>query len=345
LINKLLSYSGINTKIKAMAAKLISEEEYKKIANLDSISDFISFLSGHPGYREIFADYDEGLLHRTDVERILSNALYLDFAKIYRFADPEQRRDLDLLLFRYEVTLIKTLIRVIYSGEDAMDLSVFYSLFEAHSSINLSVLSASKTMEEFIMNLKGTQYYSVLEKLHDTGNPTSFDYEMTLDQYYFKKVWKLKEKLLSGQNYKAFTSQLGTEIDLLNIMWIYRSKRIYNVNATDSFAFIIPITYKLSQEQLTKMAASNSMEEFAEILKDTYYTNMYHALLNGTLESNYKKMIDKIYKMNVTKYPSSMSSANAYLYMKEMEISRLTTAIECIRYKLSPQDKLSYIMP
>lgn len=345
MINNLLSYSGISTKIKAMEAKLITDKEYKMIANLDTVIDFITFLSGHPGYREIFADYDEGSLHRTEVEQILSNALYLDFAKIYRFADPEQRRDLDLLLFRYEITLLKSFVRLIYSEEDAVDLSVIYSLFESHTSINLSVLSVSKTMEEFIMNLNGTQYYSVLSKLHDTGTPTSFDYETTLDQFYFKKVWKLKEKQLNGQNYKAFTNRLGTEIDLLNIMWIYRSKRIYNIDSPNIFAFIIPVNYKLTKEQLTALATSNSIEEFAEILRNTHYVNMCLSLQNGTLEICYRKMIEKIYKKNVSKYLYSMATANAYLYKKEMEISHLTTALECIRYKLSPQDKLSYILP
>ena len=66
----------------------------------------------------------------------------------------------------------------------------------------------------------------MLEKLHSLDNPVFFDYEMQLDIHYYKEVWKLKDKLLNGDTLKAFTECIGTEIDLLNIMWIYRSKAV-----------------------------------------------------------------------------------------------------------------------
>ena len=344
-MNNLLSYSGINTKVRAMESNLISKEEYTKIANLDTVADFTSFLADHPGYREIFHNYDDAALHRGDVEKLLSHALYLDFAKIYRFADAEQKRDLDLLFFRYEVTILKSCIRLVYSEDEAYDLNVFDPFFIKHLKINVPALSASSSMEEYIRNLKGTQYYPLFEKLQASGNPlSSFDYEMHLDQYYFRKAWKLKGKLLTGENYHAFTSRLGTEIDLLNIMWIYRSKSIYNLDAADILSYILPITYKLTKEQLTRMATTNSMDEFMDIMKNTAYKEMYPALLNHTMESKYRQLVRKVYQLNKRKYPSSMATANDYLYQKELETARLITALECIRYRLSPQNRLSYIL-
>lgn len=344
-MNNLLSYSGINTKVRAMEAKLISRDEYTKIANLDSVADFITFLKDHPGYRDIFKHCDEHTLHRGDVEAILSNALYLDFAKIYRFADSEQRKDLDLLFFRYEINMLKICIRMVYSEETTTVQADSDSFFEKHSSINVKALSSSRSMEEYIGNLKGTEYYPLFEKLHASGTLRSFDYEMRLDQYYFNKVWKLKEKLLTGENYKAITSRLGTEIDLLNIMWIYRSIIIYSLEPADVLAFIIPITYRLTKEQLTKMATSNTINEFMEILKGSMYKEMVTALQNGQMEESYKSMVEKVFKINKRMYPTSMATSNEYLHQREMEISRLTTALECIRYQLNPQEKLAYILP
>lgn len=327
-----------------MEANLISREEYTKIANLDSVAEFNALLADHPGYREIFRHYGNTILHRGDVEKILIYALYLDFAKIYRFADAEQRRDLDLLFFRYEVRILKSCIRLVYSEEDANAPDV-HPFFTKHLKINVAALSASVSMEEYIQNLKGTQYYPFFEKLQASGrNLSSFDYEMQLDQYYFGKAWKLKEKLLTGDNYKAFTGRLGTEIDLLNIMWIYRSKSIYNLEAADILSYILPITYRLTKEQLAGMATANSMEEFMELMKHTAYKEMYPALQNHTMESKYKQLVRKVYQMNKRKYPSSMATANEYLYQKELEISRLITALECIRYRLNPQNRLSYII-
>jgi V/A-type H+-transporting ATPase subunit C len=176
-MNNLLSYSGINTKVKAMSSNFISKEEYNKIAGLDLVTDFITFLKDHPGYREIFGRYDEHELHRGDVERIITNGLYHDYTKIYRFAGMSQRKDLDLLFLRYEVNILKACIRLVYNKKNTVDFSHFKTFFSKHSSVNLDALLASKSMEEFTAGLKGTEYYHLFEKLRSLSNPTSFDYE------------------------------------------------------------------------------------------------------------------------------------------------------------------------
>jgi V/A-type H+-transporting ATPase subunit C len=340
----LLSYSGINTKVKAMTANLISKDEFNKIADFDMVFDFIAFLKYHPGYREIFSRYDEHELHRGDVERIINNGLYLDYTKIYRFADDAQRKDLELIFLRYEVNIIKACIRLVYNDKNMLDVSHFQYFFKKHSNIMLEALLGSKTIEEFITNLKGTDYYPLLEKLHSSSNPAFFDYEMQLDIHYYKKIWKLKDKLLNGDTLKAFTECAGTEIDLLNIMWIYRSKSIYDLNHAAVLSIIIPISYKLSKEQLAKLAASSTIEEYMNILKNSYYREMYTSFQNGTMENSYQNMMNKMYKLSQGKYPNSMATVNAYLHYKELETSRLTTALECIRYKLDAKNKLRYML-
>ncbi|MDF2544040.1 MAG: hypothetical protein K0S47_3758 [Herbinix sp.] len=339
-----LSYSGINTKVRAMDSKLISLEDYKKISTLETVVDFIAFLKNHPGYKDIFQKYDERELHRGEAERMFIYGFYTDFTKIYRFANGFQRKDLALLFFRYEVNVLKSLLRSMYNSESTNDLSLFLPFFKKHSQINVEVLATSRTMEEYIQNLKGTEYYPLFVKIQSGANATSFDYEMQLDIYYFKKAWKLKESQLTSVSRKAFTHRFGTEIDLLNIIWIYRSKKMYDLNAGDILAYLIPINYKLSKDQLMKLAGTASIEEFSSVLSSTYYKAIYQHLADGTIETDYKHIIQKIFQVHTTKYPASMTTVNYYLYRKELEISQLTTALECIRYGLDPKDKLKYIL-
>jgi len=327
-----------------MESNFINIDEYYKISNLDNVVDFISFLKNHDGYREIFNHYDEHLLHRGDVEKILTNSLYLDFTKIYCFADENQRKDLELLFFRYEINVLKSCIRLIYNTEEAYDLSYFHTFFSKHSDINVSVLASSHSMEEYINNLKGTKYHPILVKLQTSGHATSFDYEMQLDIYYFKQMWKLKDKHLKGDTIKSFTNRLGTEIDLLNIMWIFRSKSIYDMSTADILSSIIPINYKLPKDQLIKLANAASIDEFYSTLKLSHYKSLAVSLQDGTMESAFHSIVDRIYKKNKNKYPASMATVNYYLFQKDTEVSRLTTALECIRYGLDPQVKLKYIM-
>ncbi len=343
-MESILSYSGINTKVKAMHPKLISDQDYQKITSLETVADFITFLKKHPGYAEFFKKYDEHEIHRLEAERVLLSALYLDYAKIYRFANDAQRLDLQLVFFRYEINVLKTCLRLIHKEDKTYDLSAFQPFFSKHSKVNIGQLSTSRTIDEYIQNLKGTEYYEMLSKLHSKPGLTSFDYEMTLDVYYFTKSWRLKDKVLSKNNRKAFTQRMGTEIDLLNIMWIYRSKKMYDMNPAQIFTYLIPVNYKLTAEQLARLVQAVTIDEFMNILNGSRYQKFIEPLRNGTMELEYTKIINRIYQTNITRYPASLTAVNYYLFLKDWEVQRLTSALECIRYGLDQKKKQDYIL-
>lgn len=338
-----ISYSGINTKVKAMSPRLISQDDFMKISGFGTVADLISYLKKHQGYHDLFQKYDEKEIRRAEAERVFINGLYLDYTKIYVFANDEQRQDLELIFFRYEVNVLKACIRLIKTNQSAYDLSLFHPFFTKHSQIDVNKLSASRNMEEYINNLKGTKYYPLLTKLSSKSGLSSFDYEMALDVYYFTKSWRLKNKVLKGDNRSAFTGRLGTEIDLLNIMWIYRSKKMYEMGTSDIFTYLIPVNYKLTAAQLSRLISSSTLDEFMNQLGSTRYMYFVEYLRNGTMEQQYLKILNKISLYNMTRYPASMSTVNYYLFRKDLEIKRLTTALECIRYGLDQKKKQEYI--
>lgn len=342
-MNNLLSYSGIITKTKALEAKSITYENYQSISNMDSVIDFVSYLKNHVGYKDVLSGIDETVIHRGQLEGIFINGLYEDFSRIYHFANPEQKKVLDLIFFRFEVNILKSYLHKVYSQSKEYNSSVFNEFFSKHSKINFKALASSKSMDEFINHLKGTQYYSVLTNIQKTEIST-FDYEMKLDIHYFMQAWKLKDKLLKGDNLKAETSSLGLEIDLLNIIWLYRSKKFYNIHIQDAYSYIIPVTYKLKKEKLIKLMEASTMEEFYAVLKTTSYESLIPDLMSGNIELAYQKLVTKNYKINKNKYPTSMAPVSYYLHLKQLEINQLTTALECIRYKLDPQDTMKYII-
>lgn len=344
-MGNLLSYSGIVTKIRAMEANLIRYADYQAVSELESTAEFFAFLKNHPGYREILGVYDEHGLHRGQAEGVFIYSLYMDFSRIYEFSNLSQRKSLDFIFFRYEINILKACLQKVYNHTEDYGLSIFTEFFNRHSLLDIKSLASSKTMEEFISHLKNNEYYPILNNLQNNNKISPFDYQMQLDIYYFKKVWKLKDKYLSGDDLKAADLILGTEIDLLNIMWLYRSKKYFSVRSTDSYAYVIPITYKLTKEKLMQLMDTASAEEFETVIKTTYYEKISPSLTDGSIENTCKKIINKLYKDNTSLYPSSMSPVNYYLYRKQNEIRKLTTALECIRYKLPPQDTLRHILP
>ena len=345
MIINLLNYSGIVTKTKAMEARLISKKDYEDISNLTSVSEFINFLKVKPAYQALFSNCDERLLHRNEIEHMLMNSLYLDYAKLFRFASIKQRKIFHYIFFRYEVTILKSCLQNVYTNDDSYDLSVFEPFFAKHSKLNIRNLSGSSSMEEFISHLKGTKYYDFFHKIQQTSNPTLYDYEVQLDIYYFMNIWKNRKQYFKSKDLKTLTDIIGKKIDFLNIMWIYRSKRFYDVDAKHIYSYIIPIHYKLSSNQLMNLIEAASLDEFNTILQTTFYHEPDENIKNGhfSVENLYQDHLLKLYQTNQQKYPISMCTILYFLFMKELEIDRLTTALECIRYGLDSSHALNYI--
>ena len=51
-MGNVMSYSGLTTKVRAMQAKLLSQQDYENIANLRSVPEAIEYLKGKPAYAD-----------------------------------------------------------------------------------------------------------------------------------------------------------------------------------------------------------------------------------------------------------------------------------------------------
>lgn len=343
MIGNSLAYSGIVTKAKAMSSKLISLEDYNKISQLETTADFASFLKSQPGYAPLFENYDERTLHRGQIEHILANSLYMDYSKLFKFATQQQRDALTFIFFRYEVNILKSCMQHAFNKKIQLNLSSFAEFFNSHSKLKINELVASTTMDEFISNLKDTQYYPLFAHLQSSGNPSRYDYESQLDIYYFKRVWTLIDKLLKGGEQKAIKHTVGSQIDLLNILWIYRSKKYYSLESSKIYGCIIPVHYKLRNEQLTKLVETSTVDEFMSALSSTYYGRSLKEVGETSMEAVYRTTMNKLHKQNVRNYPASIAPLYSYLFRKEQDLDKLTTALECIRYNLEPKEILNYV--
>lgn len=346
-MGSLLSYSGITTKVRAMESNLISDEEFREMASLHTVNEAVEYLKRMPAYQVIFSASEDGSYHRGTIEQLLALSQYHDFAKLYQFSNLSQRKFLDLYFMHYEITILKKCLRNAVGHKDFnLDLSVFKDFFHRHSKLDLIKLSTSSSFTEFISNLEGTPYYELVSKLNDSSQPTLFDLEMYLDLYYFKTVWKVKRKHLEKSEQAVLTQCYGSQLDMLNIQWIYRSNKYYHLPSADIYALLIPISYRLKKEQITAMVEAVGLDEFYNALQTTYYGSLNTADLSEkpNLEDLYEQILDHIYRMTSRKNPYSIASLNSYLFFKEMEIQKLTTTIECIRYGIPSSEIISLVV-
>lgn len=343
-MSNLLAYSGLATKIRAMQSKLLTDQEYRELAGITSVPLAVAYLRQKSSYSQIWASLNEHDLHRGEIEKLLINSVYNDFARIYLFADMEQRRFLDLYFKRYEISIMKhCLTKILDHREVDLDLSMFKDFFDRHSKLDISALAASTSVEEFIANLKGSEYYKSLARLSKIETPTLFDYEMTLDLYYFTLIWKVKDKILSKADLEQITRAYGSKFDLLNLQWIYRARMFYNMSPPDIYALMIPVNYKLKKEEISALVEAENDDRFSAALAGTYYGVHYEQFSPATLEDMYIYIMRHVLSSEVKRSPYSVGMLYRYLYLKDHEIQRLTVALECIRYGIPPEETIKHI--
>lgn len=343
-MGNVMSYSGIVTKTRAMQAKLLTEKDYENIAGMKSVPEVIEFLKSKPAYRDYVGQMDISLYHRGNVEKVLYESLFDDYTRLFRFAGIRQKKFLKQYWKRYEVDLINYCLRIVFNHYDKpFDLEYKKQFFDRYSQISIDQLITSRNIEELVDNLKGTEYYKPLKNLRDSDASTLFDYDLALDLYYFSTMWRQQKRLLEGKERELFLRDFGTKIDLLNLQWIYRAKKYYHMLPPDIYSMTIPCHYRLKTEEFKSLVDTPNMEEFQNKLKDTYYARRYQVDDVRTIERQGKDILKELYMSDRRRNPYSIATINTYLFLKEEEIYKLTTALECIRYGLSRAETLGYL--
>ena len=344
-MGNIMAYSGIVTKVRAMQSKLLTEEDFENIASMKSVLEIIAFLKERPAYAALLEQMDESLYHRGNIEKIMYQSLYNDYTRLFQFGGMEQKKFLKLYMKRYEVDLINYCLRIVFNHYDLpFDLNYKKEFFDKYSQLSIDRLITSRNVDELVENLKGTEYYDPLRRLKDSGAATLFDYDLALDLYYFTTLWKSRRRLLKKKELEIFTRDCGSKIDLLNLQWIYRAKKYYHMLPPDIYSMTIPIHYRIKVEEFKTLVETPTLEQFEAEVEKTYYAGKYNYMqTDKTLEQMYRDCLRKFYLTDKRNDPYSIAIVNTYLFLKEEEIYKLTTALECIRYGLTKGETLGYL--
>lgn len=336
-----VNYSGLSAKIHSMDAKLLKNEDYQRLSSCRTVPEALNALKALGNYKEVFEPVEGTELHRKQIESLLTFALYDDFRKLYRFSGSEQKRFMDLYFLRYEGNILKSVLQSAFVGRSPnLDLSLFQDFFEKHSNLNLENLSACRSISDFLSVIKDTPFYQPLKRVSETERNTLFDYKICMDQVYYEIMWRGRKITGGGEVFMDTTKAFGSVIDLMNLQWIYRSKKYYNMDSSEIYALIIPFHYRLHKQDIAALVEAPNMDEFFTAFSKTYYKT-YGDIVDtkSSPEVLYGRVVGRLLERLAAKNPFSVNTIQNYLFKKEQEIHRLTSLLEGIRYGL-PEDRI-----
>ncbi len=338
-------YSALAGKTRAMYGKLLTAENYRDLMRQKSVADVAAWLKNNTSYRDVVSSLNESEIHRVPFENMLRKSLLNDYRKLFCFSQGNVKEFLKVALLKHEVESVKRLFRVLEMERTVTLVEDSLLFLSKYDTLDIGRLTKSKTSHEFIGNLQGTGYYNVLRPfLSEDKSHNLFHIEMALDMYYIKLVLSKKKKLLQGLDASMVERSLGTEIDVLNLLWIYRGRMIYNLDRSVILSYFIPQGYMLSSELVYELADAQDPETFKQIVARTRYVELFLSDKHLFAELNFNEYMYRMHLSFLRKYGFSISSALSYLHLKEFELSNIISILEGIRYHLPVEAITKYVV-
>ncbi|MDQ2087258.1 V-type ATPase subunit [Herbivorax sp. ANBcel31] len=345
MVSSYLKYASTITKTRSLYGKLLSKDDYNEIIEKKDVHDVAAYLKNNTYYGNILVDVNENIVHRGELEKILKTSVQNDYAKLLKFLRGKAKKFLETIFLRYEIEDLKIILRIL-STDQPNELEFESLVFlTRYSELDRDKLVLSESVTEFIENLKGTEYYNVLAPFATIKERQKlFDIEMALDIHFFKMVLDAKDRLLSGSDRKIVNDIYGIEIDILNIFWIYRCIKFFDMPKEVILNHVIPHWHNLNRRQLIDLSSCKNMEEFKGIISNTKYRKILKSEEEPMWEKNYMFFLYKLYKKQLYNGDNNFGTVMAYLRLKEMDIKNIITIIEGIRYSLPKEEVKKFVV-
>ncbi|MDR1150374.1 MAG: V-type ATPase subunit [Clostridiales bacterium] len=332
---------ALNTKINVMISKLLNENDYKKLTKLNSLALVINELKIiNDGYRKIFEEFTDGnMIKRQNIENRLMLCLINCYENIFKFINNVNiKRYIKLFYLKLKIDLIKLGLSAV---KDKRDLSLEY--YESDKlGLDTSRLFSDdiNNIEDFFNVIRDTEFFDVINQPYiDKHN--LFELDTKLDFYYYEKVFKFN-KLLSGGEKKILDEINKIELEMLNIIYIYRLKVFFAFDKDKIYAYLAPRKYKLSSSDINKLIAVDNKIELEDLII-SYKNNKVFKNKEFSIEKFYYYNLNYFYKKYAKFQKNSVVRILYYIFLKKIEINNITSLIEGIRYRLNPESILNYL--
>ena len=221
-------YNAVAAKLKAMRASALTEADFIALTEKKTVNEISSYLKNSNAYGDVFSVIDENNAHRGQMEQLMNKKLVWDFKKIYAFMDNQNADLIRFFFIRREIEFLKREIHYIYtkeerSGKRWSDEEFKSNFFVNGDKINRDLIRNAKSLEAFVEACRGTMYEEPLKRAV-AFKADFFMLGMIFDDYYYRNLWKTINNLPRSEA-EGFKKVIGSSVDMLNIMWIYRGRK------------------------------------------------------------------------------------------------------------------------
>jgi len=339
-------FAALNTKIQGMSGKLLKNRDYEQMINLNTVKEVLQYLKESTYYGEFIFETggDRGTIEQFEIES-RKHLMALN-EKLICYTQGVYKEIIMLSFMRSEVEDLKVYLRHFVRGANRANISNIFVAKGKRSSLDYELLNESVSLEDFIDKLKGTRYHKIL-KLYINEEPKKilFYMEMNLDRIYFK-AWSDSMMKLKGDEKEYLMLTIGRNIDFLNIQWIYRGLKYYDLSPEELLNYTLEHGYYFKYKSLKDLCYSESSEEVIRKIGKSKYGEMfdYEKGLERFLEIEMERLVYNTTKAMDKKSNLNILKAVGFIHEVEFEMRDIFTIVEAKRYQLTKEEIKKYLV-
>ena len=261
-----IKYPNLNAKLKGMYEKRISKSDLEDLVKQNNLKNAILLLKSK---YDIFKNSDENI-DRLEIESLLEKDQINNILKIKKLLNKKDTEIFEMFLLQYEIKCVKSIFRKLFSDDKTDDIVIQkVKMWTVTLFSDIKGIETVQNFYEFFEAIKRMKYNKILKKYQEQDNINVFEVENEIDKLYFETLYDMIKNEVNSKKI------IGSEIDLLNVLWIFRIKKYYNFENEKINQILIKRYYKLKPNTMKKIEQTNTFEEIKEIMKDTVYKDVF----------------------------------------------------------------------
>lgn len=335
---------ALSAKAKAMYGRRITHSDYQALIQKKTVADVASYLKHETYYSDILSGINEANIHRGQLEMLLRYDWFNRFSALLRYGN-EKSHFYHYIIGHNEIEQIMACLHMIEHG-DQLELVSKMPVHLAHyMSFDLFALAKVSDYDQLLEVVAHTPYYQTLLDARPRYMD-EFDYvgvESKLTKIYYDDLIKTIHSLFSGEKRAKIEQMFTVQIELNNIIKIYRLKKYYNTSPDKIREVVTPHYGFFSKEMVDRLIEADNADDVLEQLRNSRYKNYV---------SNQSFMYIE-YQAKAINYAMNRQSMNfstdpdfvlmSYMVLSETEVDNLVNIIEGIRYHIAP-DRIASLL-
>ena len=329
-----MNNNAMIAKTKALYGKRLTEDDYLKLVNMNTIPEVVNYLKTETDYKTVLANVNENTIHRRELEEVIKTDVFNRFVKLIRY-DNSAQNFFRYIVVREEISQILAISRSIELQDNKELIAGLPVYIIDHMSFDIRKLVNAHDYDTFLSLIKGSEYEQILKRnLRDNGiNYTNL--EIDLEVYYHKVVDKLIGNFSSASSRKALSDIFNYQAELQNIARIYRMKKYFKADANEIKQVLIDKYRKIHKKDLYMMIENYSASEFIEELGKGPYADYFSKDRFTYVEHSIDEVTYSFNRHNLYFGTDSEVVVMAYIELCKIELQNIIDIIEGIKYKLN----------